>query len=228
MAGDNVDIKTWFPLAVASAELMPELADTEAMLRELQPFIAEAERESRLYAWTGDVNGCSDLHIRPAFQWLRGRVEEQVGQFIQALGFDTERVRPYFQSSWPVISNATEAVASHTHMSASLSVVYYLKIPPGDGGTLIFENVGRPNAIVIGSSAENSLQTQNELNRNEALYKPKAGQLLIFPSRQPHKVKPHRSSELRVSITFDVALLELKADGTVALGLVEDSWDPFQ
>ncbi|MDF1665223.1 MAG: putative 2OG-Fe(II) oxygenase, partial [Planctomycetota bacterium] len=140
-----MDIQTWFPLAVATTELSPSASATKAMLVELEPYISESKFQFRHgFAWTGDVNNCMDLHLRTSFSWLRQRVEEETHRYVMALGGDMERLQLYFQSSWPVLSRSEETVSSHTHMTASLSAVYYLQIPEGPGGSLVFENTQSP------------------------------------------------------------------------------------
>lgn len=224
-------IDQWFPLAVATCDLAPTAATTAAMIDALQPAIAAAGVQKRLgFAWTGDVNECNDIHRWPAFAWLRSQVEREALEFIVALGCDASRVRLYFQGSWPVLSTAREAVSSHTHMTASLSAVYYLKIPQGAGGTLVFENLGSPNALGAGFGEPGTAMTResNPLNLQEACYAPKEGCMHLFSARQPHAVRPHGTDELRVSITFDIAIVARDPKQDPSLIRAEDSWDAFR
>jgi uncharacterized protein (TIGR02466 family) len=203
-------IETWFPLAVATCDLAPTAAVTAGMLAALAPSIAAAAVQRRLgSAWTGDVNGCSDLHRREPFAWLRREVEREALEFVVALGGDASRLRLHFQGSWPVLSQSEESVSSHTHMTASLSAVYYLKVPDGVGGTLVFENLSSPNALGpdFGQSGTAVTRESNPLNVREACYQPREGRLVLFPARQPHAVRPHGAHDLRVSITFDIAVV---------------------
>lgn len=226
-AAESMRIETWFPLAVGQCDLAPTAATTAGMLADLEPWVAAAAAQRRLsYAWTGDVNGFADLHRRPAFAWLRAQVEREVRAFALALGSDGSRASLYFQASWPVLSRGREAVASHTHRTASLSAVYYLVVPAGPGGTLVFENVSSPNALGpgFGEPGTAPLGPVNPLNETEACYAPQAGRLLVFPARQPHSVRPHGADALRVSITFDIALVAREAGRG---GRRDPEWDPF-
>lgn len=204
-----MEIHTWFPLAVATHDLAPPPASKADMLAELAPFVAQAEQQQRPdFAWTGDVNGCGDLHRRPAFAWLRGEVERDVRAFVLALGGGKPHERLWFQASWPVLSLAAETVASHTHLTASVSAVYYLEVPAGSGGTLVFENWGRSNALApgFGEAGDPNTAAPNALNATEACYAPQEGRLVLFPARQPHFVRAHGAAELRIAITFDIGL----------------------
>lgn len=222
-----MDIRTWFPLAIATTELSPPVEVTNAMLTELEPYISESEFQFRHgFAWTGDVNDCMDLHIRASFSWLRRRVEEETHKYVLALGGDMTRLQLYFQSSWPVLSRSAETVSPHTHMTASLSAVYYLKIPAGTGGTLIFENTQSPNGIVIGAQDMDLQPGSHSLSARDAKYKPREGRLIIFPARQSHSVKAHKNAQLRIAITFDIALI--RRPGIHGEGhWVDENWDPF-
>lgn len=204
-----MDLETWFPLAVGSADLAPSPDQTAAMLADLAPEIAAAAAQHRHdFAWTGDVNDCSQIHERPAFAWLRGEVAREASAFASALGCDLDRLELRFHSSWPVLSEPHETVASHTHAGASLSAVYYLSVPGGHGGTLVFENVGLPNSLgpEFGEPGTPLTREANPLNLREACYAPREGRLLVFPARQPHAVRAHEGEALRISITFDLVL----------------------
>ncbi|MGE0708802.1 MAG: TIGR02466 family protein [Planctomycetota bacterium] len=197
------------------------------MLADLGPSIAAAAGQRRLrFAWTGDVNGSDDLHRRAAFAWLRGEVEREARAFLAALGCELPRLQLYFQSSWAVLSTAAEVVAEHSHPQANLSAVYYLQIPAGDGGELVFENVSQPNAL--GPDLDRpDLVRPNALNARQACYQPREGRLLLFSSRQPHHVRAHGADELRVSITFDLAVAPREtADDPHERGR-RQGWDAF-
>lgn len=205
-------IETWFPLAVATCDLAPSPEATASMLLDLESSVAAAAAQPRLdLAWTGDVNGRSDLHRRAPFAWLRAEVEREARAYALALGSDPAGLRFFFQGSWAVLSTADEAVATHAHMAASISAVYYLQVPAGKrgGGLLVFENASNPNSLGAGFGEVGSAMTKRAgpLNRLEACYSARAGRLLLFPSRQPHSVRSHGSPGLRIAITFDIAVV---------------------
>lgn len=209
-----MDLETWFPLAIGSTDLNPSAAVTAGMLADLEPWISAAAAQHRpRFAWTGDVNDCSEIHRREAFSWLRAEVEREAALFALALGCDLTRLQLHFQSSWPVLSQAEEAVSSHSHHGASLSAVYYVSVPEGPGGTLVFDNIGAPNSLgaEFGEPGTALTREANPLNLSEACYPPRAGRLLVFPARQPHAVRAHGADALRVSITFDIGLADRDA-----------------
>ncbi|HBP18911.1 MAG TPA: hypothetical protein DEA08_14135 [Planctomycetes bacterium] len=140
----NVD--AWFPLAVASRELEVSAEARAAMLADLAPSVAQAAAQRRPgVAWTGDVNEAGGLHRRPAFAWLCGEIAREARAFAAVLGCEVERLRFSYLQTWAVLCGPGEAVASHTHRGASLSAVYYLQVPEGAGGELVFECLSQPN-----------------------------------------------------------------------------------
>ena len=72
----------------------------------------------------------------------------------------------------------------------------------------MFENVGNPNSLGadFGEAGTATTREANPFNVQEACYEPREGQLLLFPARQPHAVRPHGADALRISITFDIGL----------------------
>ena len=202
-----LQIDTWFPLAVATCDLAPTPEVTAAMREALAPSVWAASVQRRPgVAWTGDVNERGGLHQEPAFAWLRGEVERACAQFAEALGCDLTRVRLGVHDAWAVISTGEESVAVHAHAGSSVSAVYYLQVPEGEGGALVFDNVGRPNALGLALDREGAV-APNRLSQTEVAYRPREGRLVVFPSRQPLSVRPHGAETLRISITFDVVAL---------------------
>lgn len=186
------------------------------MLADLESSVAQAAAQRRPgVAWTGDVNEDGALHRRPAFAWLCAEVAREARAFAGALGCEVSRLRFSYLQTWAVLCGAGEAVASHTHRGASLSAVYYLQVPQGAGGELVFECLSQPNWLGPGFGEPGSALAQgaNAFNRREARYPPREGQLLLFPAQAPHAVEPHQGSELRISITFDLGISALEGEG---------------
>lgn len=226
-----MEIETWFPLAVGIRDLRAPPGVTSAMRAALAPWCEAAAAQRRLgMAWTGDANGCQDLHAQGAFAWLREEVERGALAYLEALGCDLARVWPEFQASWPVVSSPGEVVTSHTHHSASLSVVYYLCVPPGSGGELVFENVCQPNRLGLGPERVDSplAASLGPLNAREARYAPREQRLLLFAARQPHRVLAHQGPGVRISLTFDVGLAARTERDRLELGAPRSERDSFQ
>jgi uncharacterized protein (TIGR02466 family) len=204
-------IETWFPLAVYFEDLRPPPEVRRAMLAHLEPFVARHDATaSTRFAWTGDTKSCWQIHRAEPFAWLRREVEHHTIAFARALGVNLSVVGFYFQRSWPVLSRPEEQVSRHSHPNASISAVYFLKTPrdPERAGRLVFHNVAEQNGLGIGFGTRDTrgISGWNPLNYQQARYLPLENRLLLFPSRQPHSVEPNHSDELRISLSFDVAV----------------------
>jgi uncharacterized protein (TIGR02466 family) len=204
-------LETWFPLAVYYEDLQPDPETKARMLAYLEPWIAAHEADAREpVAWTGDRRGCWQIHREPAFDWLRREVERHVIEYARVLGVNLAVTGFYFQRSWPVLARPDEQVPRHAHANASISAVYYLKTPADAdaSGRLYFHNQAEQNALGNGFGLHDTrgIATWNELNYRDVGYPPVEDRLVLFPARQVHSVAANQSSELRISLSFDVAV----------------------
>jgi uncharacterized protein (TIGR02466 family) len=204
-------IETWFPLAVYFEDLRPPAEVKRGMQTRLEPLIAQHEATASTgFAWTGDTRSFWQVHLAPEFAWLRSEVERHTIRYARELGVNLAAMGFYFQRSWPVFSRKSEQVARHSHPNASISAVYFLKAPtpPGSGGRLVFHNQAEQNGLGVGFGTRNTqgIASWNPLNFQSVHYAPVEDRLLLFPSRQHHSVEPNASPELRISVSFDVAL----------------------
>jgi uncharacterized protein (TIGR02466 family) len=181
------------------------------MLAWLEPFIAShAATNSDHFAWTGDRRGCWKLHGVEEFRWIRRQVERRTIEFARALGVNLAAIGFYFQRSWPVLSRPGEQVGRHAHPNASLSAVYFLKTPVdrASAGQLVFHNDAEQSSLGKGFAGPDTrgIGTWNEFNYPHVHYEPVEGRLILFPSRQAHSVGINQTDELRISLSFDIAL----------------------
>jgi uncharacterized protein (TIGR02466 family) len=79
------------------------------------------------------------------------------------------------------------------------SGVYYVKVPEGDCGDIIFY---REN-IVLSYLPPHIVEDWNDMTSGTANYKAKQGTLLIFPSWVEHSVTANFTQEDRISISFN-------------------------
>jgi uncharacterized protein (TIGR02466 family) len=80
----------------------------------------------------------------------------------------------------------------HSHGTAALSAVFYLRVPPGSGD-IVFRDP-RPGVILTG------LKGDGANCQSVASHSPKAGELLIFPGWLEHAVEPNAATIARISI----------------------------
>lgn len=203
-------IDTWFPLAIYYEDLFQAEKHKDRLLKAVEELRSEVgKRTSKEAAWTGDLHGAECIHLDPLFSWITEEVEDHTWKYLAALGYDTEKIDLYFQRSWPVVSGHGQYVAEHAHFMSHLSAVYYIDSPlDGDSGCVQFKNISRQNDLTQGLAMPmaDCLSTHNELNSKEALYEPREGRLLIFPSKQIHSTGCNTTRAERVSLAFDMVL----------------------
>jgi uncharacterized protein (TIGR02466 family) len=100
---------------------------------------------------------------------------------------------------WSVITNADGYEDWHMHPGGWLSGVYYVQIPSAvEAGT------GPEGCIEFGLTpalaAEETAKTFGS-----RLVRPAPGRLLLFPSHSFHRTYPHRSTQNRICVSFDIA-----------------------
>ena len=87
----------------------------------------------------------------------------------------------------------------HTHPKCDLSGIWYIS---DNNNTLVFEDP-------MQHSRSNLYMKFPELDIGECVYvNAKAGEILIFPSDLPHYVEPHLLDTQRVSVSFNMHLID--------------------
>tara|TARA_B100001996_G_scaffold344502_1_gene300309 strand:+ start:1031 stop:1615 length:585 start_codon:yes stop_codon:yes gene_type:complete len=103
-------------------------------------------------------------------------------------------------SIWANINKKGDFNISHSHPACDMSGVYYVKVPKGDSGCLVFEDP-RP-AYVFG----NRFFVDRYSDGNMHGVTPKEGMMLLFPSSLMHSVLANKTDEDRISLSFNLVL----------------------
>lgn len=215
--------ETWFPLAIYLEDLS-QAGEHRSKLLEAVLSLEKTGGSRRAYpqmAWTGDLHQVEQLHTDPKFAWICGQVETHTQIYLQELGLDLEQVDLYFQRSWPIVARRGEAVGSHRHPTAHVSAVYYIAVPvvadpeTEDPGSLVFFDDARVNEICPGLGSENTqvMAEWTDLNLLQVVYPPVEGRLVIFPAKQRHEVTTNTCDQIRVSLSFDIAITARSGSG---------------
>jgi uncharacterized protein (TIGR02466 family) len=205
-------IEAWFPLAIYyedldnAAEHQQHLLATVLELEKSTERLAYPDR-----AWTGDLHGVQQIHQDPRFAWIVDCVQIHTTQYLEDLGVDLSQVDMYIQRGWPIVSRPQQSVGAHCHNTAHLSAVYYISVPESetaDPGSLVFFNDARVNEVCPGLGSENTdiVEEDNYFNQLQVAYAPVAGRLMLFPAKQRHGVTTNETTELRLSLSFDLVL----------------------
>jgi len=107
-----------------------------------------------------------------------------------------------YQNSWININGPGSYNARHMHAGSIYSGVYYVKVPEGDCGKLIFHRNDDAEYYL------NSLPPRDDDFANVYKYinhpaPPSEGTLLLFPSWLHHSVSQNNTDEDRISVSFN-------------------------
>ena len=108
--------------------------------------------------------------------------------------------------SWSMINKKGSWNQIHNHLYSynktriDLSGVYYVKVPEGDCGNIMFRN---PVSSVHGNSF---MQLRNHSSKEWEMRYPKAGLMYIFPAYLDHMVLPNNTDEDRIAISFNMTV----------------------
>lgn len=213
--GDGLQIQPLFPLALGQVQLQPDPLDLALQMqaiRELQR--GACSNPDPGCAWTGDLNGVWQLQQQPLFAPLLRLLLDQAWAYLEALGFDPDRLAVHIQRCWPVVSEHGQVVGRHHHPNAHLSAVYYLN---GDGsgrsGCLRFFPPRSANELVPGLAVGHDgpiVQASAAAARWNAPWAdvaPRAGLLVLFPASVDHAVLENEDADdSRYSISLDLVL----------------------
>lgn len=208
-------LKPLFPLALGQVQLAPDPLDTAVWLQEILALRGEAiGNPQEGCAWTGDLHGVAQLQHHDTFAPLLRQLAAEALGYVEALGFDRQRVALHLQRAWPVVSEEGQVIGRHHHPNAHLSAIYYLT---GDGapgsGCLRLWPPRQANELVpglaVGHGGPIAASDPNAQIWNAPWWDvaPRAGLLLLFPASVDHAVLENEAPEKRrVSIAMDFVL----------------------
>ena len=105
-----------------------------------------------------------------------------------------------FIFSWVNINHKGTWNRNHCHMDGTnfLSGVYYVTVPKGDCGELVFND---PKGVVANSAPDTPYYKNSVIT---ASFKPEENMLYYFPTWLEHEVGTNNTDEDRVSISFNL------------------------
>lgn len=149
------------------------------------------------------------LHFKDEFQILVDVINNYLVQAGKDYGFGALSSNLKVTSMWANVNPEHGSNAIHSHQSPTgtpnpliISGCYYIKVPP-NSGQFVLEDFSRPMRYL-----QLPFQEANQMNSFTIKIQPRAGDLLMFPAWMEHGVEENRSVETRVSIAFNVALIQ--------------------
>lgn len=107
--------------------------------------------------------------------------------------------KSYINESWLNINPPGAYNSKHLHPRSLFSGVYYISVPEGDSGQIIFER----EPLMLSYLPSYIVDTWNDMTSGTAGYQPVTGKLLIFPSWLLHWVEFNNTNKDRISLAFN-------------------------
>ena len=180
------------------------LPDFERPTADLVTYILDQEaREPDFTARYQEQNFFATAHS--AVIWLKNHIDQTASALIAQSGVkDMPEWRLF---SWYNVNRYGDHHAPHTHPHAYLSGTYYVQLPP-ELPTEDDPNV-YPACIAFYDprNSANMISVGSEPDAQSAyIVRPTPGSLLIWPSPVQHAVHPNLSSDLRITISFNLII----------------------
>ena len=215
MSDDQVpdfDIRKSLSMVFATHLVVHDWPDSESHNAELQHLVlgkaADDAKNDITRSNAGGWQSAGNLITwkEPCIDVFRRRIEKLVTNLLQELIRDQGRDRSFrlLIDSWANVSRRGDYNIVHTHPNCMYSGVYY--VTPGSpdpdvpyGGLL---------ELLDPREAHNYIQVANTVLDARNFYENKPGRMLLWPSWVKHMVHPYVGEGERISIAFNVNVVE--------------------
>lgn len=155
------------------------------------------------------------LYMKEEFRSLIDFINCKLGRVGQNYGFGAASNKLRVTSMWANVNLPGHSNITHSHQSPVgmpnplvLSGSYYVRVPK-HSGALVLEDYGRPMRYL-----QLPFQEPNLINSFTVKIPPREGNLLLFPAWMEHHVETNKSDAQRISIAFNVALMNNPQQGS--------------
>jgi len=198
----NLEVKDIFPTPIWVADLAPEAA--EPLNERLKALIYRLTEPRKPIPLGGTWQTDPVLHKRSEFDEFTALIRQAAKG---ALDFLKIRYRDFeITGCWANINPEGGLNSAHTHPNNFLSGVYYVSLPE-KRGQIAFGDP-RPGAQHIMPN----VRVWNKYMGNEIKLDVVEGRFVLFPSWLLHAVPVNRSSEHRISISYNIMFSNFTED----------------
>lgn len=107
--------------------------------------------------------------------------------------------KSHVELAWLNINPPKSYNVKHLHPRSLFSGVYYISVPEGDSGNIVFER----EPLMLSYLPNYIVEYWNDMTSGTATYAPEEGKLLIFPSWLLHWVETNNTDHDRISLSFN-------------------------
>jgi uncharacterized protein (TIGR02466 family) len=137
----------------------------------------------------------------PTLCELIDNIQSIINQYVGRYTYETPR-RVEIGNFWLNFNSQHDLNDYHTHPHSVFSGAYYIKAPK-DCGSINFFRIPQIADTEWGNFFSLSSGRDDLINRFIHRIEPSPGKLVLFPSFYPHSVSPNRSTEMRLSLSFN-------------------------
>ena len=175
-----------------------DFPDSEKLNQYLEPKIIQwsqqdkGEQKTNAGGWHSTTNMNQKEEYNPLTRELFNMQEEI---------YQKEKLsrKPVCGNMWANINGPGNFNRPHIHPNSLFSGVYFVKTPQNSGNLMLYDPRSGVQ-MTMPNRKEGKLSP--ELWR-EVHYEPKAGRCIMFPSWLWHEVKPNKSNDIRISVSFN-------------------------
>jgi uncharacterized protein (TIGR02466 family) len=194
--------KDWFPTPIWHFILNDYQQLNDKLIAEVkaeQQRDRQGEKRSNILGW----HSTHDLHQRESFAQFVNIIGANTIEVANCLHWDLQKFSLKIDSCWAIVNGKLASNSVHNHPNSILSGVYYLQAPE-NSGVISFSDPRSAAQVLVPPMTEFSPWTLPKIS-----YQPQAGTMLLFPSWLLHGVEMNMSSELRISLSFNIGMSAL-------------------
>lgn len=215
---EGVDIRRSLSFLFGTPFVSYQWPDSEDLNRELTELIlAKESADKEGYGTRSNAGGWQSpgnviTWPEPCIQKLKARVEELIfnltGELLRKDG--TERTFTLMIDGWANVNRRGAYNVVHTHPNAMWSAVYY--VSPGEPDESV--PYGGMLELLDPRESANYIQIQNTVLDARTFIENVPGRMVVFPSWLKHMVHPFVGEGTRISVAFNINVVEGQPPGT--------------
>lgn len=195
----NLDF--YFPTPIWWDDTNINLEPIRALCQRLRDEDPNGRQISNNGGWqSADFKGGDHNELSTLIDYILGASERCLGDYGYALGYKFKMLNLWFNVNGKGHSNQI-----HTHAGSFLSGTFYVTVPNNASDIVFYKNTSEDH--IIASAAH--IDTHTAISGATCRYPPRDGRMVLFPSYLPHGVLPSQTEEERVSLAFNLEIVDV-------------------